>query len=498
MGVKSRFLTDGGLNWWYLPPDPGGSMTVFDGEHQLPFYGEGLSTVKVTGGCGSGAPRPFELKTADISNLSGQSVRLRFSFFSDQYVERDGWYIDDAGIDVALFELEGDWVSPSITPHPVFGYGHLDGLAHEPANTSLRFSLLDSNGDIIPEYEQRILPFSVDLNPVEHPSVNIVVHMASDDPYLTPTVERLGLGVVQSFGRYHQKYNIEMSDFEVLQDGFLQATIGTTVDFVVSPGCVYDAVTFHQYGGNLSLYSFSFTQSSSQYYQGSPSVKIDQYNVNGEKELYAPWSFTLSSGEAFRSLVLEPRCIVPPQGPHVTVGQNQLVAIDWPPTGDDSNYGVQLQFDSLVNGTNIIDATQDGQLHVNTSASTAYQSSPHRPTNDRMGIANVCPLFEGSFTLQARSGSQQTDVYLGAGLLSSVPAIQPDTSPSKTPVQPLSPFRPILRTNGDGAMPFTTSLHRNQPNLQPTMSLPYQSRRNSSLDLMNRSSIKPQCIVHWR
>ena len=124
-----------------------------------PFYGEGLlDGSQVTGGCGSGAPRPFELKTSDISNLSGQSVRLRFSFFSDQYVERDGWYIDDAGIDVALFETEGDWISPSIVPHPVFGYGHLDGLAHEPANTSLRFSLMDANGNIIPEYEQRIMP----------------------------------------------------------------------------------------------------------------------------------------------------------------------------------------------------------------------------------------------------------------------------------------------------------------------------------------------------
>ena len=436
--------TDGGLNWWYLPSDPGGFHDrISTVNTNSPFYGEGLlDGSQVTGGCGSGAPRPFELKTADISNLSGQSVRLRFSFFSDQYVERDGWYIDDAGIDVALFELEGDWVSPSITPHPVFGYGHLDGLAHEPANTSLRFSLLDSNGDIIPEYEQRILPFSVDLNPVEHPSVSIVVHMVSDNPYLTPTVERLGLGVVQSFGRYHQKYNSEMSDFEVLQDGFLQATTATTVDFEITPGCVYDAVTFHQYGGNLSLYSFSFTQSSSQYFQGSPSVKIDQYNVNGEKELYAPWSFTLSSGEAFRSLVLEPRCITPPQGPHVTVGQNQLVAIDWPPTGDDSNYGVQLQFDSLVNGTNIIDATQDGQLYVNTSASTSYQFRHFiaLPMTE-WGIPNVCPLFEGSFTLQARSGSQQTDVYLGAGLLSSLPA---DTTRYIAIENTCPTFEPIL------------------------------------------------------
>ncbi|MGB1567446.1 MAG: hypothetical protein ACPHBQ_03090, partial [Candidatus Poseidoniaceae archaeon] len=303
------------------------------------------------------------------------------------------------------------------------GYGYLDGLAHEPANTTLRFSLLDANGDIIPEYEQRIMPFSVDLNPIEHPSVQIVAHMVSDNPYLTPTVERLGLGVVQSFGRYHQKYNTEMSDFDVTQDGFLQATTGTTVEFIHSPGCVYDAVTLYQFGGNLSLYSFSFTQSSTQYFQGAPSVKIDQYNVNSEKELYAPWSFTLNSGEAFRALVLEPHCLLPPKGPHVTIGQNQLVAIDWPPTGNDSNFGVQRMFDSIVNGTNIIGATQDGQLYVNTSSSTTYgfRHFIALPMT-AWGIPNVCPLFEGSFTLQARSGPQQTDVYLGGSLLSTLPA----------------------------------------------------------------------------
>tara|TARA_B100001741_G_scaffold33348_2_gene23863 strand:- start:23749 stop:30069 length:6321 start_codon:yes stop_codon:yes gene_type:complete len=417
--------TDGGLNWWYLPADPGGFHDrISTVNTNSPFYGEGLlDGSQVTGGCGSGAPRPFELKTSDISNLSGQSVRLRFSFFSDQYVERDGWYVDDAGIDVSLFELEGDWVSPSITPHPLFGYGHLDGLAHEPDNTTLRFSLLDANGAIIPEYEQRIMPFSVDLNPVEYPSVQIVAHMTSNNSYLTPTIDRLGLGVVQSFGLYHQKYNTEMSDFDVTQEGFLQATTSTTVEFIHSPGCVYDAVTLYQFGGNLSLYSFSFTQSSSQYFQGAPSVKVDQYNVNNEKELYAPWSFTLNSGEVFSALILEPRCLIPPKGPHVTIGQNQLVAIDWPPTGNDSNFGVQAMFDSIVNGTNIIDATQDGQLYVNTSSSTNYQfrhliALPMTA----WGIPNVCPLFEGSFTLQARSGPQQTDVYLGASILSTIPA----------------------------------------------------------------------------
>ena len=382
-----------------------------------------LDGSQVMGGCGNSATRSFELKTSDISNLSGQSVRLRFSFFSDQYIERDGWYIDDAGIDVALFETEGDWISPNILPHPVFGYGHLDGLAHEPANTSLRFSLVDANGDIIPEYQQRTMPFSVDLNAMEHPSVQIVVHMSSEDPFLTPTVERLGLGVVQSFGRYHQKYNSEMNDFEVTQEGFLKATVGTTVDFIHRPGCVYDAVNVQQMGGNMSLYSLSFTLSSSMYLQGPPSVKIEQFTVNTEKELYAPWSFTLSTGDEFRALVVEPRCLIPPQEPHVSIGQNQLEAVTWPPSGHNSNFGVQMMFDSIVNGSNISNATEHGHLYVNTSSSTIYQFRHliALPITE-WSIPNVCPLSEGSFMLQARSGPQSTDVSLGSTSLATLPA----------------------------------------------------------------------------
>ena len=423
-GGAVSISTDGGLSWWYLPPDVGGfHERVSNVNTNSPFYGEGLlDGSQVTGGCGNNQLRAFELKTSDISNLSDQSVRLRFSFFSDQFVERDGWYIDDAGIDVALFELDGDWTSPAITPHPVFGYGHLDGLAHEPANTTLRFSILDANGIVIPEYEQRTMPFSVDLNPVEFPSVYIVAHMSSDDPFLTPTIEHLGLGVVQSFGRYHQKYNGDMNDFEVTQEGFLRATAGTTVDFTHQPGCVYDAVTFHQKGGNMSLYSSGFSQGSTQYFQGPPSMKVQQYNGIDQKELYSSWTFTLGMGDEFQSLTIEPRCIIPPQGPEITIGYNQLEAVKWPPSGNDPNFGVQMMFDSVVNGSTVTNATTHGHLHVNTSASATYhfRHTMALPLSS-MSIPNICPLFEGSFVLRATTGAQQTELFFGPSSLRTVP-----------------------------------------------------------------------------
>ena len=417
--------TDGGLNWWFLPADPGGFHDQISTVNSAsPFYGEGiLDGSRVLGNCGNKPAHPFELKTSDISNLSGQSVRLRFSFFSDQYIERDGWYIDDAGIDVALFESEGDWISPPIAPHPMFGYGYVDGLAHEPDNTTLRFSLLDGNGNFIPEYERRVLPFSVDLNPIEHPAVQLVVHMDSDDPYLTPTVERVGLGVLQMFGRYDQKYNSEMKDLEITQEGYLQATSGTSIPFSHRPGCVYDSLIAHQYGGNVTLASPAFNQGQIKFTSEPFHVRSQQFNGISERQISSSWTFSLNAGDEFKGLMIEFQCLMPPMGPSVSIGQNQLEAISWPPSGFDLNFGLQRMFDSAVNGSDVINATQHGHLSINTSATTTYQLRHHIAFPiAAITLPDVCALLEGSFTIRATSGLLATDLYLDGSLHSTIPS----------------------------------------------------------------------------
>ena len=424
-GGAVSLSTDGGLSWWYLPADPGGFHDQISTVNTAsPFYGEGiLDGSRVTGNCGNRPAHAFELKTSDISNLSGQSVRLRFSFFSDQYIERDGWYIDDAGIDVALFEAEGDWTSPPITPHHVFGYGHVDGLAHEPDNTTLRFSLLDLNGEIIPEYEQRILPFAVNLNPVEHPSVQLLVHMNSSDPYLTPTVERLGLGMLQMFGRYHQNYNSEMSSLETTQEGYILATTATSIPFSHRPGCVYDSVTTHQVGGNVTLTSTAFNQGQTSFSLEPSPLRLQQFNGVNERTISSDWTFSLNSGDQFKSLMIELQCLTAPMNPSVLIGQNQLEAISWPPTGMDLNYGLQRMFDSAVSGSSVLDASQHGQLHINTSSMTTYQIRHHIALPiSAISMSSVCSLVESSFIVRATSGVAQTELYLNDHLHSTIPS----------------------------------------------------------------------------
>ena len=119
--------TDGGLTWWLLPPQLNGFHDqISTANSNSPFFGEGIiDGSNVPNGCGVSTPRGYDLKTYDLSNLSGQSFKLRFSFFSDTFVEEDGWYIDDAGVEYDVFEPTGSWVSRPIAPDPVFGYGRL-------------------------------------------------------------------------------------------------------------------------------------------------------------------------------------------------------------------------------------------------------------------------------------------------------------------------------------------------------------------------------------
>ena len=93
--------TDGGLTWWLLPPQLNGlprpnlnrqlQLTVLRRRHHRRVQrSQRMRRIHARG---------YDLKTYDLSNLSGQSFKLRFSFFSDTFVEEDGWYIDDAGVE---------------------------------------------------------------------------------------------------------------------------------------------------------------------------------------------------------------------------------------------------------------------------------------------------------------------------------------------------------------------------------------------------------------
>ena len=196
--------TDGGQQWWWLPQLDGFHDQISTVNTNSPFFGRGIiDGSSVPNGCSASNQRDFELKTYDLSNLSGQSIKARFSFFSDTYVEGDGWYIDDAGVEIDVFESSGTWVSRSISPDPLFGYGWLDGWYEQPDGTSLLVDVLDAQHQPIEGHTNLTLPAPVAVDPMEHSTVHLRIRMATNDTYVTPLVHSLSVGRTTYIGPEH-------------------------------------------------------------------------------------------------------------------------------------------------------------------------------------------------------------------------------------------------------------------------------------------------------
>ena len=221
--------TDGGVNWWFLPVGvPGFHDQISTINTNSPIYNEGIiDGSNVVGGCLNN-PRGFDLKLYDISNLSGNNVKFRYTFFSDQLVQYDGWYIDDAGVEVDVFEPNGTWISPQLQPDEVFGWGKLDGLINQSRETSVTFDILDGNGIVIPGYEQRQLP--VDLNSIQSPIQRYQLEpICSQMIHFDSTIDTLAIGS----GTFFNGFNLDNSEL-------YQQISGTTDDLRTSnEGYIY-------------------------------------------------------------------------------------------------------------------------------------------------------------------------------------------------------------------------------------------------------------------
>ena len=429
-GGAVSLSTDGGLSWWYLPADPGGFHDrISTVNTNSPFYGEGLlDGSRVTGGC-HGVIRGFELKTADITNLSGESVRLRFSFFSDEFVERDGWYIDDAGIEISLFENEGEWVSEPFTPNPVYGYGILDASAIQPQNTTLRFSLMDMNGDIIPQYERIIAPTQILLNPEEYTSVRIVVHMSTTDDLVTPTLERVGLGLKHTFGAYRiQTHPMYPTKLTVDSTGYIQPSTQGLVFDSLFPHCYWDEVVIIQRGNNLTyqavfphLLPFNYALESTSY--SSQPIPTTSYHYSrpspyGETTRMNELNFSLyfATNDRLFDISVEPICKTGIDDLKVRIGNNSLDGYPYPPTGNDTGLSERTKFHSVENGSFIKYADEHGSIEWESEASVVYDLGylGHVPTFTNLSGNPAGNKFHylDQFNLKIQTGEHATNVSL--------------------------------------------------------------------------------------
>jgi hypothetical protein len=375
-GGAVSLSTDGGENWWFLPPTLNGFHDQISTVNSAsPLFGEGIIDGSgVAGGCHNVA-RGFELKSYDVSNLSGMNVRAKFTFFSDQLIELDGWYIDDAGIEIDVYEPEGNWTSGTLLPHPLFGWGQVDGFVHQPENTSIGVDVLDSNGTIIQGYANRSLPLSLPLDTIQHPTISLRIHLASDQTLLTPSIERLTVGSVGYYDAYHHRIapysGVGMQDLTTDRDSRLVAGSTVSALWTFTSMCPFQTMVLQTYGGNLTASHAGYALDRWTYTEGEPPVLRRELTTTSTPAFTAPLAMTWSPGTASNGFTYEPLCSLEPQGPAVTLGEENRTLFSWPGSGDDSSFGLVRGFhdsenlaEPIANGTILVVNTGVQSINV--------------------------------------------------------------------------------------------------------------------------------------
>lgn len=347
-GGAVSISTDGGDSWWFLPVD----TTSFHDQISTPntnspFYGEGIfDGSKIAGGCGGNkAPRGFDLKTKDLSNLSGMTVRARFSFFSDTYVEADGWYIDDAGIEVDVFETEGNWTSPALTPDGRYGYGLIDGWVDVSNETEILVDVLDTGGEIIPGHEGLQFPIHLAVDPTEYSSIHLRIRMSTQDVLVTPLIHSLTVGSIVYIGpQYLQSLSPLNQQSNLTNNGYLEINGTLEIEVPLVSVCVHSGYRITAYGDNLSWVNPRAQLASSSY--KSENGGRNQLNMSyiGSPELVHSIRIEANGGEMFRRAKLSLDCVSPPISPRLELGMSSLGLWQWPELGASPTFGLNQQF----------------------------------------------------------------------------------------------------------------------------------------------------------
>ena len=350
--------SDGGQTWWWLPPQLNGFHDqISTANTNSPLFGEGIiDGSTVPSGCGASNQRDFALKTYDLSNLSGQSLKARFSFFSDTYIEGDGWYIDDAGIEVDVFEPAGSWTSPAISPDPLFGYGWLDGWYERPDGTGLLFDVLDANLNPIHGHDNLSLPAQLALDPNEHPTVHVRVRMSTNDTYVTPLLHSLSLGRTTYIGPQHVLDGTAGSAVASMDaNGALLVAAPFSMVLPAFVACPHDGYRLTTVGDNLTWSTTNGQLTASAHLPEPVKTTYLNHSLGGEIGLMPEFTISAVGGEIFVRAKAELDCVVPPQAAAMTLGWNNVSVMTWPPEGMDDRLGLNTHWNSAEHdGTDVL------------------------------------------------------------------------------------------------------------------------------------------------
>jgi len=377
-GGAVSISTDGGENWWFIPPTYNGFHDQLSTTNiYSPLYNQAIfDGSRVVGGCHN-VQRGFDLKEYDLSNLTGSTVRAKFTFFSDQLVELDGWYIDDAGIEIDVYEPNGTWTSEVLTPDPLFGWGQLDGFVVEPSNTTVRFDVLDANGTAIAGYQNRTLPIDLPFDVVQHPELYIRVHMTSLDRLITPSIERLSIGALTYFDAYHLVHSTEftgtnLEQLETSSDFTLRTP--STASYVslmwdTKAFCPFQVAQYQLLAGNLTAAHSDYSLVASKWEAAPYPVLSQTIERQGRPKMSVDFALTWSPGQSSKGFLFEPYCSVAPIGTEVGLGTPPTSLFSWPESTASSTLGLNQHFHAFqqpqspaVNGFEDISFSHSGAM----------------------------------------------------------------------------------------------------------------------------------------
>ena len=408
--------TDGGQDWWWLPPQLNGFHDQISTVNtNSPLFGEGIiDGSSVPNGCGASNPRDFELKTYDLSNLSGQSLKARFSFFSDTYIEGDGWYIDDAGIEIDVFETAGSWTSQAISPDPIFGYGWLDGWYERPEGTHLLFDVLDANMNPILGHQNMSLPAQLALDPSEHPTVHIRVRMSTNDTYVTPLVHSLSVGRTTYIGPQHVLDNAAGSVASTMDaNGTLLVAAPFSITVPSFVACPHDGYRLTTVGDNLTWATTNGQLVASAHQPEPVKTTYLNHSLGGKIGLMTDFTLIGAGGESFVRAKAELDCVVPPKAPEMTLGWNNVSVMTWPPSGMDDHLGLNTRWSHAEhNGSDVLWLSNESSPSLameNSSLDLAFRTLSRH--------AHHHPAGEGpAFTVLVSNHSEDTEVRIDGAL----------------------------------------------------------------------------------
>ena len=352
-GGTVSLSTDGGESWWFIPPAVGSFHDQLSTVNSFsPFYNQAIfDGSNVFGGCHN-VQRGFDLKEYDLSNLTGSSVRAKFSFFSDQAVELDGWYIDDAGIEIDVYEPVGVWTSEVLSPNPLFGWGQLDGFVHQPENTTVRFDILDANGTPIVGFQNQTLPLDLPFDVIQFPHLYVRVHLTSMDRLTTPYVERLSIGTLTFFDGYHLSHLGEYSgsnlhQLEINNENAVTSQATTSLVsllWTTNAICPFQRAKFQTIGGNLSTTHGSYSVVSNQWDDTYHPTHTQTIERQGRPLLVTDFSLTWFPGDSLRGFLFEPICATAPTQPVVELGIEHTELFSWPESNASQEFGFNRNF----------------------------------------------------------------------------------------------------------------------------------------------------------